>query len=83
MPSWAWKAALAQPQVAHRETIQHGALPTRIGDIKLFNLTAQFEKTPGAIETPPPRLSGHTDEILGSLGYSKDDILRLRERGVV
>jgi crotonobetainyl-CoA:carnitine CoA-transferase CaiB-like acyl-CoA transferase len=75
-------ASLAQPQVLHRGTIQT-VCSDEVGEIKLFGLTAQFEKTPGAIETPPPRLSGHTDEILGSLGYSKGEIVRLRERGVV
>ena len=74
--------ALAQPQIAHRGTIRT-VCADQIGEIKLLGLTAQFEKTPGAIESPPPRLSGHTEEILGGLGYSRDEIVRLRERGVV
>ncbi|MCX6549953.1 MAG: CaiB/BaiF CoA-transferase family protein [Acidobacteria bacterium] len=74
--------ALAQPQVRHRGTIQSVHEPG-IGDLKLFNLTAKFEKTPGAIETPPPRLSAHTGEILGALGYSPDAIDALRQKGVI
>ena len=35
------------------------------------------------VETPPPRLSAHTDEILSKLGYSKEDIAAFRQRGVV
>jgi CoA:oxalate CoA-transferase len=75
-------AALAQPQIAHRGTIQpvHAA---GIGELKLFTLTAQFEKTPGAVEAPPPRLSDHTEEILGAIGYTGDDVAALRERGIV
>ena len=75
-------AALAQPQVAHRGTIQT-VCADGIGEMKLLGLTARFEKTPGAIETPPPRLSSHTEEILGGLGYSREEIVRLRERGIV
>jgi crotonobetainyl-CoA:carnitine CoA-transferase CaiB-like acyl-CoA transferase len=76
------EGALTQPQIAHRGTIQT-VHAEGIGDLKLFGLTARFEKTPGAIESPPPRLSDHTEEILAGLGYSRDDIVRLRERGVV
>jgi CoA:oxalate CoA-transferase len=74
--------ALAQPQIAHRGTIQTVAEPG-IGDLRLFNLTAKFEKTPASIDAPPPRLSAHTDTILGGLGYSPGAIAALRQKGVV
>ena len=76
------EAALAQPQVAHRRTIRT-VCAEGLGELKLFTLTAQFEKTPGAIESPPPTLSQHTEEVLGGLGYSSADVARLRERGIV
>ncbi len=75
-------AALAQPQLAHRNTIQT-VCAAGVGELKLFGLTAKFEKTPGAVETPPPGLSDHTEAILGGLGYSREDVSRLRERGIV
>jgi formyl-CoA transferase len=74
--------ALTQPQIKHRETIQTVQVPG-VGDVKLFNLTAKFEKTPGRIESSPPRLSAHTEEILTDLGYSNEEIKGLRERGIV
>ena len=56
-------------QVAHRGIAPDDRRPTGIGDIKLFNLTAKFEKTPGAITAPPPRLGAHTDAVLPN-GYA-------------
>ncbi len=74
--------ALASAQIAHRGSIQAVTEPG-IGDLKLFNLAAQFERTPGRLESPPPRLSADTDEVLGGLGYSPERVARLRQEGIV
>ena len=76
------EAALRQEQVLHRGTLQT-VHAEGIGDLKLFNLTAKFEKTPAYIETPPPRLSEHTDEVLARLGYSGEEIAGLRKIGAI
>ncbi|SYZ72271.1 Acyl-CoA transferase/L-carnitine dehydratase [Candidatus Zixiibacteriota bacterium] len=74
--------ALNSEQIKHRETIVDIKEP-KIGNIKLFNLSAKFSKTPAKIETPPPRLSEHTEEILTQIGYSKDDLKGLKEKMVI
>jgi CoA:oxalate CoA-transferase len=75
-------AALDQPQVQHRETL--ATVPAEgIGDLRLFNLTARFEKTPGRVETPPPTLGQHTEEILGGIGYAPERIAELKQKGIV
>jgi crotonobetainyl-CoA:carnitine CoA-transferase CaiB-like acyl-CoA transferase len=76
------EAALTQEQILHRGVIQT-VCAEGLGELKLFNLTAKFEKTPGAIDAPPPRLSGHTEEILTGLGCGPEEIARLKAQGIV
>jgi CoA:oxalate CoA-transferase len=76
------EAALSSPQARYRQVIADVEQPG-IGSIKLFNMTAKFSKTPAQIETPPPRLSENTHEILDGLGYSVDEIKALEEKSVI
>lgn len=74
--------ALSQAQIEHRNTFTTVDVDG-IGDVKLFNLTAKFSKTPGLVENPPPTLSQHTNDILHSLGISYTDIEQLKEEGII
>lgn len=74
--------ALLAAQIKHRETIST-VNAEDIGELKLFNLTAKFEKTPGCIENPPPRLSENTEKILEQIGYSSDKIKDLKTKGII
>jgi crotonobetainyl-CoA:carnitine CoA-transferase CaiB-like acyl-CoA transferase len=76
------QAALAQPQIEHRGTIQTINEPG-IGPLKLFTLTAKFSETPGSLDAPPPRLSADTGAILKDLGYTDVQIASLKERKVI
>jgi CoA:oxalate CoA-transferase len=76
------EAALTSEQALHRQVIADVEQPG-IGNIKIFNLTAKFSKTPAFIEAPPPALSQHTGEILTELGYTDEEMKRLKENMII
>jgi CoA:oxalate CoA-transferase len=76
------ETALASEQASHRQVIADVEQPG-IGNIKIFNMTAKFSKTPAQIEMPPPRLSENTAAILGELGYSAEEMQALKEKSVI
>jgi crotonobetainyl-CoA:carnitine CoA-transferase CaiB-like acyl-CoA transferase len=74
--------ALTSDQARQRGVLAGVDLPG-FGVIQLFNLTAKFSRTPAHIDTPPPRLSEHTDTILGELGYTAEELKELRRTKVI
>jgi crotonobetainyl-CoA:carnitine CoA-transferase CaiB-like acyl-CoA transferase len=75
-------AAVSQKQITHRNTF--GTVQAEgVGDIRLFNLTAKFSRTPGSVESPPPTLGQHTQSVLKSIGYSDAEIQNLKERKII
>lgn len=74
--------ALNSEQIKHRNTIKT-IREDGIGEIKIFNMTAKFSRTPGDITSPPPRLSQNTNEILSELGYTENEINEFRSSGII
>jgi formyl-CoA transferase len=58
------------------------AHPTK-GEIHVQAPPYTLSRTPGAIRRPAPEHGQHTDEILGELGYSAQEIGALRSAGAV
>lgn len=72
--------ALAEPALLYRDmvvSVDHEGEPVKLlgNPIKLSDYTQQY--------VCPPRLGADGEPILRELGYSQDEILRLREQGAV
>jgi formyl-CoA transferase len=75
--------AFAHPQAAARDMILQVEHPTA-GTIKLAGFPYKFSDTPASVRMPPPLLGQHTQEVLVELlGYSPDDVQKLREQGAI
>jgi CoA:oxalate CoA-transferase len=76
------EGAMKQQQVEHRNTFGTTVVEG-IGELKLFNLTAKFSKTPGSVESPPPTLGEHTNEVLRGIGYTDEEIRKFKDSKII
>lgn len=73
---------LDHPQIQARDMVKE--LPHAKGmNVKVTGIPVKLSDTPGSIDSAPPTLGQHTDEVLQDLGYSKKDIDELRKKGVI
>lgn len=70
-------AALANPQIQHREMVRDIDHPLG-GRIKILSNPIRLSGTPIETYAAPPTLGQHTDEVLQSLGFSAVEIDGLR-----
>jgi crotonobetainyl-CoA:carnitine CoA-transferase CaiB-like acyl-CoA transferase len=74
--------ALDDPHVKHRQMVVEQD-DGRGNRRRTLGNPVKLSDTPPTLRTPPPSLGEHTDAVLAGLGYSKADVARLRERGIV
>lgn len=78
-PVYSVPQALAHPQVAERGMV--GTFPDAPGvgrDIRLVRTGFKVNGEAPRVDSPPPMLGQHSEEILASLGYSASEIEALR-----
>ena len=81
-PIYDIKQVYDDPQVKAREMeveVEHSVA----GRIKNIGVPVKLSDTPGSIRFAAPALGQHTDEILGELGLSVDEIANMHESGAV
>jgi crotonobetainyl-CoA:carnitine CoA-transferase CaiB-like acyl-CoA transferase len=71
----------SDPQVLHNNMVVTVDGPA--GPLKLVGPAFKLSKTPASIRTAPPRHGEHTDEVLGSIGYSPSEIAELRDQEAI
>jgi formyl-CoA transferase len=72
----------ADPQVAALGAVIHARHPT-VGDLPMVRWPFELSETPGVLRRPPPLLGEHSEELLGELGLTAEEVERLRAEGAV
>jgi crotonobetainyl-CoA:carnitine CoA-transferase CaiB-like acyl-CoA transferase len=70
------------PQAAANEYIIEVDDPVR-GKAKQVGFPWMFSQTPASVRRVAPELGEHNEEILSDLGYSRDDIAKLKQDGII
>jgi len=72
------------PQIVARDLFHTFNYDSILGQcITVLKTGYKLSATPARLNSQPPRVGQHTDEILGTLGISAADIARLRTTGIV
>jgi crotonobetainyl-CoA:carnitine CoA-transferase CaiB-like acyl-CoA transferase len=74
--------SFADPQVRHLEMAQPVKSPV-LGEISIVGHPVSHGTKRNPIRSPAPELGQNNDEILASVGYTKDQIADLAKRGVI
>lgn len=80
-PVWSVPEALTHPQIADRGLLQ----THRVGheDLQLVGIGAKLDGKALGVDSPPPTLGAHTNEILTELGYDNAQISTLKKEGAI
>lgn len=73
---------VTDPQVQARDMVLEVEHPVH-GKVTQFGVPIKLSETPGRARTAAPYSGEHTDEVLGELGLSTEEIRALRDRHVV
>jgi crotonobetainyl-CoA:carnitine CoA-transferase CaiB-like acyl-CoA transferase len=75
---------LAHPHIAHRGLLsQFENVPAAEGPVSVMRTGFQSDGQPVSVDTPPPVLGAHNDELLKELGYDETAIAQLSQEGVI
>jgi len=72
----------ADPQVIDQAMVVGAEHPGH-GEVKMPGFPIKFTEAPCRLRRPAPDLGADTETVLHELGYSPDEIVRLREAGIV
>ena len=81
-PVYSLEEAAADPHNRARQMVVEVEHP-RLGSVRQVGIGPKLSETPGRVRTTAPRAGQHTDEVLVSLGYTREQIEGLRTSGTV
>ncbi len=81
-PVYTYKDLVNDPHVLAGDMLVEQDHPVA-GKIKIMGCPVKLSKTPCGPRNPAPQLGQNNEEVFGELGYSPEEVEKLREEGVV
>jgi crotonobetainyl-CoA:carnitine CoA-transferase CaiB-like acyl-CoA transferase len=78
---WRIEEVINHPQIAARNAMQLAKTP--YGAVRLMGSGFQMAHGSGHLDTAPPELGAHTEEVLREAGYSEEELTTLRLAAVI
>ena len=75
------KQAFEEPQVQHLQVLKK-VTSTRLGEQLLMGQPVTLTRTPSTIARATPRRGEHSEEVFLEIGYTRDDLDRMKATGV-
>ena len=75
------KQAFEEPQVQHLQMLKK-VTSARLGEQMLMRQPVTLTRTPSSIARATPRRGEHSEEVLLDIGYSREDLARMKAEGV-
>lgn len=82
-PVYDLEATLHDPQIQARELLKYLEYPGSPKPVPVAEQPVRLSATPAEIRHRAPTLGEHTDEVLGGLGFTEDEIAAFRIAGVI
>src|SRR5712691_5525803 len=73
---------VSDPQVSHRKMVVDVEHP-KFGTVRQFGVAIKLSETPGTVRSAAPVSGEHTEDVLRSLGLSREEITGLRAKRVI
>ncbi len=82
-PLYTLDQTLNDPQVKARRLLEYHSYPGTPKDVPIAAPPVRLSGSPAKIRSRAPQPGEHCDEVLGELGYSKDEIAQLRTNSTI
>lgn len=81
-PIYRMDQVFADPQVQHMQ-VRAEVTHRQLGRLGLINQPVKLSRTPAKLVAASPERGEHTEEVLLDLGFSSDDVKKLKSEGIV